>query len=407
MSLDAKVVWSEGMFLRTQHFQQQDRYVERLIRDSCLGLRSYGWGFGSLRLDHGSLQNGKIAIAEAVGRFPDGTPFDIPETVDHPPALELDSEAREGTIYLALAEQQAGAKSIDPIDANDSGARYRGNEYEVRDTIAGFEGREPIEVAKLKLRLLHESQDLAGYVTLGLTRIKGVQPDNTVLIDGEFIPPGLTIGANETIPGFLEEIDGRLNSIAADRLGYVLQPQARGTAEVQDLLVLQLVNRFHPVLHHLLAQRHGHPEDIYAFLLSLTGEAATFGANERRPPELPVYEHGDPRLCFRPLMQILRGYLAEVARPERKAVPIPLRKHRQPVWTTEFENMRLLAESTIVLAVQAAVPAERLRQLLPRQTKIGPVEELQELVVSALPGIELTPLAVAPRQVPYHAGMVY
>ena len=32
MSWDNKVVWSEGMFLRPQHFQQQDRYVEKLVR---------------------------------------------------------------------------------------------------------------------------------------------------------------------------------------------------------------------------------------------------------------------------------------------------------------------------------------------------------------------------------------
>ncbi len=106
-------------------------------------------------------------------------------------------------------------------------------------------------------------------------------------------------------------------------------------------------------------------------------------------------------------MDILRRYLGEIARPERKAVPIPLRKHRQPVWTTEFDNMRLLTEATVILAVEAAVPAERIRQLLPRQIKIGPAEELQELVVSALPGIELTPMPVAPRQLPYHAGRVY
>ena len=32
MSLFNKVVWSEGMFLRPQHFQQQNRYLEHLIR---------------------------------------------------------------------------------------------------------------------------------------------------------------------------------------------------------------------------------------------------------------------------------------------------------------------------------------------------------------------------------------
>ena len=39
MSWYSKVVWSEGMFLRPQHFQQQDRYLEALVRQSCGDLR--------------------------------------------------------------------------------------------------------------------------------------------------------------------------------------------------------------------------------------------------------------------------------------------------------------------------------------------------------------------------------
>ena len=31
MSVYNKVVWSEGLFLRPQHFQQQDRYFERYV----------------------------------------------------------------------------------------------------------------------------------------------------------------------------------------------------------------------------------------------------------------------------------------------------------------------------------------------------------------------------------------
>ena len=30
MSWTNRVVWQEGMFLRTQHFQQQDRWTEQL-----------------------------------------------------------------------------------------------------------------------------------------------------------------------------------------------------------------------------------------------------------------------------------------------------------------------------------------------------------------------------------------
>ena len=40
MTLSGRVVWSEGMLLRTQHLQQQDRWVEGLVRASTHGLRA-------------------------------------------------------------------------------------------------------------------------------------------------------------------------------------------------------------------------------------------------------------------------------------------------------------------------------------------------------------------------------
>jgi type VI secretion system protein ImpJ len=41
------------------------------------------------------------------------------------------------------------------------------------------------------------------------------------------------------------------------------------------------------------------------------------------------------------------------------------------------------------------------------QIKIGSVERIKELVNLQLPGIQIRPLPVAPRQIPYHTGNVY
>ena len=60
-----------------------------------------------------------------------------------------------------------------------------------------------------------------------------------------------------------------------------------------------------------------------------------------------------------------------------------------------------------MLAGNSTIPAEDLRRHFAGQAKIGPVEEIRQLVNSALPGIQLRPLPVAPRQIPYHAGVVY
>ena len=60
-----------------------------------------------------------------------------------------------------------------------------------------------------------------------------------------------------------------------------------------------------------------------------------------------------------------------------------------------------------MLAVKARLPGETLRTRFPAQAKLGPLERLREIVNLQLPGVRLTPLPVAPRQLPYHAGFSY
>ena len=67
----------------------------------------------------------------------------------------------------------------------------------------------------------------------------------------------------------------------------------------------------------------------------------------------------------------------------------------------------LVTDATWVLAVKAQIPAETLRRNFPNQTKIGPVEQIRELINVALPGIAIRALPVAPRQLPYYAGTSY
>ena len=58
MSWTSRVVWREGMFLRPQHFQQQDRYAEALMRAGLRAGHLQGWGFSALEIDPAALDSG-------------------------------------------------------------------------------------------------------------------------------------------------------------------------------------------------------------------------------------------------------------------------------------------------------------------------------------------------------------
>ncbi len=92
---------------------------------------------------------------------------------------------------------------------------------------------------------------------------------------------------------------------------------------------------------------------------------------------------------------------------ERNAIPIPLEERQYGLRVARVPDRQLFRNANFVLAAGARVPAETLRQRLPTQVKIGPVEKIRDLVNLQLPGILIHAMPVAPRQIPYHAGVSY
>jgi len=124
MTLEDKVVWFEGMFLRPQHFQQQDRYTERLVRERAAGLVPYGWGLRNLRIDTAQLETGRFALREAAGLFDDGTPFAAPLLDPLPPALDLTEAATGKRVFLAVPERRATAPEFGSGTESETVSRY-------------------------------------------------------------------------------------------------------------------------------------------------------------------------------------------------------------------------------------------------------------------------------------------
>jgi type VI secretion system protein ImpJ len=405
MSENSRVVWSEGMFLRPQHFQQHDRYIEALIDGRCRGLRPFDWGFAALRPDQRQLAIGKLALAECRGIFPDGTPFNLPEDDALPLPLDVPEDVRNAIVYLSLPLRRPDSAEIDSEAFPDGLARFRLDEREVRDHNSGADGRFAVQTGALRTRLMLEPQERSGYACLGVARIVEVRADKTVVLDEEFIPPGLNCFGTGLLDGFLRELQGLLHTRGESLAGRVAEAGRGGVAEIADFLLLQTINRYEPLLAHLAHTAALHPEDFYRLAVQLAGELATFYRSSKRPVDFPVYRHDDLRSCFGPVMEELRQLLSMVL--EQNAIQIPLSKPRFGVYAAKRPDVALLEQAVFVLAANAQLPPDALRAHFPPQVKIGPVEDIQQLVRSALPGIAVHPLQVAPRQIPFHAGFCY
>lgn len=405
MTWQKKVVWSEGMFLRPQQFQQQERYLEYFAHTRALAAESHFWGFLEMEIDDNALSIGKIDLKSARGILPDGTPFNFPAQSPGPLALDFPVELREQRIYLALPMRRFGTEEVSFEDKAESLARYRVSETELRDinSIAG----EPAltQLGEPRLRLLAEADLTDGWVAIGAIRVIERRKDHQLVLDKQYIPPVVSIGGLTTLRDFLTELHGLLHQRGEALAARLSQPGRGGIAEVGDFLMLELVNRYEPLLAHFSRLQGLHPERLFAALLSLAGDLTTFSRAERRPQAYPAYVHDDLASCYHPLMADLRHSLSMVL--EQNAIQIELQERNYGVRVAIIRDLELIRTANFVLAVHADLPADMLRARFPTQVKIGPVERIRDLVNLHLPGVTLSALPVAPRQIPYNAGYNY
>jgi len=406
MSTNNRVIWSEGLFLRPHHFQQAERFLERWIDARVGAVQSFTYGFTRLELDLESLKIGKLGIRTAAGIMPDGTPFAIPDDMPAPSPIDVAADQRNTVVCLALPMRRAGMPefTLDPT-RNGGLARYAGVDASVSDAIAEIQGSADLKVGQLNLRLAMDSDPLDAFSTLGVARIIEKRSNNQIVLEESFIPPCLDCRASSVLHEYLREVGNLVRHRAvtvADRLS---QPGQKGVAEITDFLMLQLLNRFDPLLGHLLETALLHPETLYAVLLAMAGELATYTHADRRPAELAAYRHDALAETYAPLIADIRASLTAVI--EQNVVSIPIEDRGRGLFTAMIQDPDMVRNASFVLAIQASMPIEQIRQIFPTQVKIGPSDKIRDLVMSQLPGIMLSLLPVAPRQIPYHAGFCY
>ncbi len=405
MSLNSKVVWSEGMFLNPQHFQQQERYFERLVQGKCSAFGAYGWGMHNFEIDLQLLKLGKISILNGDGVFPDGTPFSFPD-VDEPPAVfEVPENLHNTTLFICIPVKRPGAVDIISDEKSQGLARYYSHEQDIRDVSNDSGENISLDVGKLRFRLMLETEDLSGYTCIGLLRIAESREDKNVLLDDNFIATCLDVGKSPKLSGFVAELVGLLHHRGEAIAGRLADTHQGGTAEIADYMMLQLINRLEPLANHMARMNGLHPVELFAETLQMVGELSTFVSKNKRAPQFPAYLHDNLQATFTPVFAALRNCLTMVY--EQSAISLALVEKKYGIRVAEIADRSLIGSAIFVLSAKADVPEDALRMHLPAQIKIGPVERIRQLVNAAMPGIGLKPLPVAPRQIPFHTGFSY
>jgi type VI secretion system protein ImpJ len=274
---------------------------------------------------------------------------------------------------------------------------------EAEDEVFGFDGPAELQVGRLRLALVLED-DLDGTMTsLPVARIQERKPNGEVVLDSDFLPPMLDAVQHALVRGWLQELKGAVQQRSRMLAGRLGEGHSKGPA---DMLLLQLCNRYAPLLDQWCQGVPLHPYALHAELLKFAGECASFDpAIGRVAPSFPPYRHDRLQDVLLPPIELIRRTMANVS--ELTAVQIPIRLRGNGLFSAEIPDPRMFGAGRFVLGASARVDERRLRDALPALVRICEPSRLPELTKALVQGIGLQGLPGTPAEVRWHAHYVY
>lgn len=407
--MTSKVLWGEGLFLRPQHFQQQDQYHEHRLHESVKAVHPYAWGVGQLQVDRDALANNTLRILELSLRFQDGELVDAPGADELPGTVDLSQMLQSQqniTYYAALPAFKPFGGNFGPSGQAINGARFvQANQ----DTPDLYTQAAQAQLAYLKktVRLVSEFEPRDSYIHFALLRLRRVATGGFEMDPG-FVPPSLSIRGAPILFLQLRRLIDALQAKVSALYGHHREPSKNviefRSGDMSSFWLLHTASSAYAALTHYFNHPALHPERLYEQLLGLAGGLMTFSKSWTLA-DLPPYLHNDPGPCFAKLHLIIRELLDTVI--SSKYFAISLTQVRPSYYTGMLDSGKIDDKTSFYIAVSADMPAVELVDVVPLRFKIGAPDDVEKFVLSAMPGVRLQHAPQVPAAVPVRPDSVY
>ncbi len=409
MPLLEPVIWAKGTILSPQYLQSQDRFLTDSLQFHLRALNFRPWGFQTLRIDQQALAAGTLSVSEASGIMPDGLIFDIPASDPNisPRAIAgrflEDQETLD--VYLSIPQYRDQGMNI-AKGAREGQTRFRAEVEMLRDENTGQTER-PVLLARKNFRILFEGESREGSSTMRIATVRST-PSGLYKLEPHFAAPLLNLNASE----YLLAIARRLVEIVSAKISVLSggrrqknQSLADFTAsDIANFWLLYTLNTSFPALSHLFETRGGHPEMLFAVMLTMAGSLTTF-SQKIHPRDLPAYDHDDLGACFTDLDEKLRLLLETVV--PSNFVSLPLKLVRPNIYATSIDRDDYLQKTRMYLAIGADTGQADLIAKTPNLVKICAGDHIDIIVQRALAGVSLTHSVSPPSAIPLKLNYQY
>lgn len=409
MSSTSKILWGEGLFLRPQHFQQQDQYHESCLHEMATAIHPYSWGIKSLEWDRDALANNILRPVELSLIFQDGEIYRSPKLDVLPDAINLNnlpSSLQSITYYAAIPSLKGYGGNFSPTGNCNNSARYTQANLETYDLYTEASKAE-LTYLKKNIRLVSEFDPRDSYVSFPLVQLRRAATGGFEL-DPSFMPPSLSFGSVPElflqVQRLLDALHAKVNSL----YGHHREPSKNiiefRAGDISSFWLLHTASSAFASLMHCFQHPAFHPERLYQELLSLAGALMAY-SKKYSLTDLPPYRHEGLGPCFRKLDIIIRDLLDTVI--SSKYFSIALSELKPSYYHGILDSGKINGETVFYLAVCADMPAIELVEIVPLRVKVGAPDDVEKFVLSAMPGVKLVYSPQVPAAVPIRPNTHY
>lgn len=406
MTLPAKLLWSEGLAIGPQQFQQLDRYHEARLQRLVSLINPHLWGVHAVTWNMDALANNTLRADTMSLVFQDGEICEAPLSDVLPGAIDLSklpSDEHSFTFYAALPVMQAHGGNV-----TSAGARYVQADIETPDL---YSEAVSIDVAYLKKRvsLLSQLDPLHDYLAIPLVRLHR-SGNGSFDIDTSFMPPGLTTSAEPALQKMLDALIERMGAKIEALYSRHRQP-GKNTVEfhggdASSFWMLNTLSTASAALGHCASYRRHHPVYLFEKMTALAGGLMTF-SRKYTLGDLPMYRHEDAAPGFGKLDYIIRDLIDTVLLSRYFSIALSNDVQKNTHYYGPLDAKRIDRQTELCLAVNADMPALELVAAVPLQFKISSPDNIELLLARALPGAELRHMAQVPAEVPVRPNTYY
>ena len=317
------VNWHEGLFLQPHHFQAWDRHWSERVAKGEQWQSPYSYGVLDLVINPDALAAGFLQIDSLRCKTLGGVLIetstgaslerrDLRVALDNliagpatglPPSQSTLEERRRGVasvptnfldVYIGVPRLKLGTRNVDPPEHR-NGSRFRTQWLDLPDELDAACVK-PVELRELNAQVLFHTDDLAGYDTLKIARIRRGDSDASIArLESNYIPPLLDCSSS---PIMRTQILSSLCDIvrqSSENLSTQLIARGSGlnganTLDMQRLIALQAINPAAAVLSVMANTRGIHPLSLYLELARISGALDLLSPDRKCQPISP-YDH--------------------------------------------------------------------------------------------------------------------